>query len=210
MKIYQDNLKEYDAYKLLMSTVVPRPIAWVSTTNDNGSTNLAPYSNFTFLCHRALMIGVGMGRKPSDLNIMKDTERNIRRTGEFVVNIPSVKHLDAVHNSSKDYEYGTSETDILKLNTVLSDTINVHRLVDVNISLECCVDQILNIGPAEFQYHFVTAFIKVFHISDHLIDNSKRINTQELDPLMRIGGPNYAGIGKIFSKSYLTSGYLDK
>jgi flavin reductase (DIM6/NTAB) family NADH-FMN oxidoreductase RutF len=210
MKLHRDNLKGYDPYKLIMSTVVPRPIAWISTTNENGTTNLAPYSNFTFLCYRALMVGVGMGRKAENPDIMKDTERNIRRTGEFVINIPSVQHLDAVHESSKEYSYGTSELDMLKLNSVLADHVNVQRLTDVGLSLECSVDQILNIGPKEIQYHFVTAFIKMFHIDDQLIDSNERIDTQQLDPLMRIGGPNYASIGETFFKGYLTAGYVNK
>lgn len=210
MKIHRDNLQGYDPYKLIMSTVVPRPIAWISTSNEDGSTNLAPYSNFTFLCYRALMIGVGMGRNAENANIMKDTERNIRRTKEFVINIPSVSHLSAVHESSKEHAYGVSESALLGLRTTDSDTINVQRLTDVNLSLECSVDQILNIGPTELQYHFVTALIKVFHINDQLLDNSDRIDTLKLDPLMRIGGPNYASIGETFSLSYLTAGYLNK
>ena len=210
MKIFTNNLQGQDPYKLLMSTVVPRPIAWVSTKNENGTLNLAPFSNFTFLCHRALMVGIGMGRKPDNLEIMKDTEKNIRRTNEFVINVPSSRHLDAVHQSSVDYEYGISESEILKLTTVKSETVDVERLSDVEISMECKLDQILEIGPKKFKYHFITGFISVFHINDELMDSDNRINTVAVDPLMRIGGPNYAQVGKTFQKTYLTKGYLDK
>lgn len=194
----------------MMSAVVPRPIAWISTVNENGSVNLAPFSNFTFLCHRAMMIGVGMGRKPYDLDQMKDSERNIRRTGEFVVNIASVKHLDQLHESSRDYPHDVSEVDVLGLELCESDRVSTPRLKDVGVSLECKLDQVLMIGLPEHRYHFFTAYTEVVHVAPGLFNDKGRIDTPLLDPLMRIGGGGYAGIGQIFDRTYLTTGYLDK
>lgn len=207
MKIFVEQLdKNIDPYKLITGSIVPRPIAWVTTLNENSTVNLAPYSNFTFLSTSAAMLGIGMQRKSPEFVEMKDTEINIRRTGQFVVNIGSIEHLALIQESSKEYPLGVSETDKLRIETVSSDYVQVPRLADVGISMECVVDRFEEYGLPN-TYVFVSAFVKVFHIRDELFSHDGRIDSTKLNPVLRIAGPNYAELGKIYQTEYLNKGY---
>ena len=86
-----------EMYRLMSGIVVPRPIAWISTLSGAGLVNLAPFSCFTFVSNSPPMIGVNIGRKAGK---EKDTARNIRRAGDFVVNIGTLSMTDLIHSSA--------------------------------------------------------------------------------------------------------------
>src|SRR5271154_6603215 len=103
---YPEDLSHGDTYRLLTGALVPRPIAWVSTVNDDGTFNLAPFSFFTAISTDPIILAIAMSRR---VDAKKDSLRNIERTGEFVVNIADDRLSHAVQTSGADLPYGESE-----------------------------------------------------------------------------------------------------
>jgi flavin reductase (DIM6/NTAB) family NADH-FMN oxidoreductase RutF len=127
---------EVNAYKLLNSLVVPRPIAWVSTVDAEGRGNLAPHSFFT----------VASGRPPVILFSSlghKDTVTNIEQTGEFVVSITSEDLFEQVNASSAPFEHGDDEARLLGIDTEPSTTVRPERVAASPASIECRLERIL-------------------------------------------------------------------
>ena len=206
MKIFTDKLGDIDPYKLITGSVVPRPIAWVTTINETGVINLAPFSNFATMGAKSLRVGFGVLK--NDDSTTKDTERNIRLNNQCVIHIGSVEHLEQLHQSSFSYNADVSEIELMGIQTVPSDAIIVPRIPDIGVSMECkIIDEVR--FDEDPDYSFFVAKVLVFHIDDELYSNNGRIDTQKLNPLMRIGGPNYASIGEIFERKYLTAGYKE-
>lgn len=178
-------------YRLLSGLVVPRPIAWITTLSPTGVVNLAPFSCFTFVSNRPPMLGVNIGRKAGQ---RKDTGANILLSREYVLHIGNSSQLHAIHESSAEHAADVSEVELLGLATLASDTIAVPRLADAPVAMECRLSQVIPFGDtgAEFFVGEVTRF----HLRDGLMRNGK-VETLELDPVCRIGGPNYATLGRI-------------
>ena len=109
MKIQAENLDKREAYRLFTSVIVPRPIAWVTTLNDDGSINAAPFSFFMGVTIKPPRLALSVSSRGDN---PKDTARNILRTKEFVVNIVTKSTADAMYISSGEYEYGKSEIEI--------------------------------------------------------------------------------------------------
>lgn len=179
------------AYKLLTGSVVPRPIAWITTVSPGGLVNLAPFSAFTFLSNTPPMIGVSIGRKAG---VLKDTARNIRASREFVVNVADESRIDAVHASAREYPADVGEAELLGLATVASAAVVPPRLEVARVALECRLARVLTFGAA--RTNFFVAEVEVFQIDDTLLTDGK-IDTARLRPLARLGGPRYATLGSI-------------
>lgn len=184
-------LSEREAYRLLTGIVVPRPIAWITTRSEAGGVNLAPFSAYIILANNPMMIGVSIGRRGADL---KDTARNITRTGQFVVNAPHVSQAELVHLSAEELPHEVSEVEMLGIETLPSDTIDAPRLAGVSISLECEYVQSIEFGRSKTE--LLVGEVKVVHVQEGLLDNGK-IDTAALQPLGRVAGPRYAGIGAV-------------
>jgi flavin reductase (DIM6/NTAB) family NADH-FMN oxidoreductase RutF len=183
------DLSKESAYKLLIGSVVPRPIAWISTLSRFGKVNLAPFSAFTFLSSRPPMIGVSIGRRDGAL---KDTAKNILRDGEFVVNIADMALIKPLHRSSFPYEEHESEVDQLDLATLESRDIRPPRVADAPINLECTLHQALEFGSDRAQ--LFVGEVQRFHVRDPLCVDGK-VDSFALDPVARLGGPHYASLG---------------
>ena len=132
------------AYKLLAGLVTPRPIAWVTTLNEDGSVNAAPFSFFNVLGTRPPILGFAPGDK--ERGIPKDTARNIRRTGEFVVNLVDEACAEQMNLTSSEVAAGVSEIELAELKTEASASIAVPRIVEAPVALECREWSTLEIG----------------------------------------------------------------
>lgn len=177
------------AYKLLCGVVVPRPIAWVSTRSAAGVSNLAPFSCFTFVSHRPPMLGVSIGRRP---NGFKDTAHNIHETREFVVHIGDETLLDPLHRTGAEFPPNVSEAEQLGLELVASRLVTPLRVSRAPIAMECRLHKVVDFGNNQF---FVGE-VHLFHIREGLaVDN--KIDTTQLRPIARLGGPNYSTLGDI-------------
>lgn len=193
MRIDPSELGAEQSYRLLTGIVVPRPIAWVSSLSETGAVNLAPFSTFTFVSPKPPMLAFSVGRRGG---VYKDTARNILKSEEYVVHLADSSLLEAVHESSIEFEPHVSEVEHLKLATTPSERVAVPRLVDAPIAMECRFRQCLEFGDTRSR--LIVGEILVFHIRDGLVENGK-IDTAALDPIARIAGPRYARLGEIIT-----------
>ena len=142
-------LQARDAYKLLAGTVVPRPIAWVTSVNDEGLVNAAPYSFFNAIGSNPALLALGIGDREigaAKHSPAKDTARNIRERGEFVVNLVSRDLAEAMNITAIDFPPDKSEVEAAGLKLAPAQMINVPRLKNSPVSLECREHTTLNIG----------------------------------------------------------------
>ena len=191
MRILASDMDPQQTYKLLTGIIVPRPIAWVCTLSGAGVANLAPFSAFTFVSNMPPMIGVNVGRKAG---VMKDTGNNIHARREYVVHIADQALLHPLHESAEEHPPDVSEVDLLGLETAPCDFVSVPRLVAAPVAMECRLHQSIAFGVTGSE--FMVGEILAFHIRDGLAKDHK-IDTLALDPVCRLGGPNYATLGKI-------------
>jgi flavin reductase (DIM6/NTAB) family NADH-FMN oxidoreductase RutF len=188
MEIPTESLSTEAAYKLLVGAVVPRPIAWITTLSAHGTVNLAPFSFYTALSHRPLMLGINVGRRGGKL---KDTARNILERREFVVNVCVESMVEQVHRSGGFYPEDVSEVEVLGLDTVPGRAVDVPRLAQSPISMECRLVQALEFGDEAA--NFMVGTVKHVHVQDELYRDGK-VDTARLRPLARVAGPAYAGL----------------
>lgn len=191
MRIAPETLDPERTYRLMTGVVVPRPIAWVATLNAHGGVNLAPFSCFTFVSNKPPMVGINVGRKAG---VLKDTGVNIRANGEFVVHIADDTMIEPVHLSSVEYPPEVSEVQVLGLQTIGSDRVAVPRLAMAPVSIECRLHAAIPFGQTGSE--FIVGEVLMFHVSDHLYSDGK-IDSARLQPVCRLGGPNYARLGEI-------------
>ena len=187
------SLDDDGRYKLMTGIVVPRPIAWVTTMSDEGLVNAAPFSAFTFLSYRPIMLCISVAGRGGK---MKDTERNIRARGEFVVNMADEAMVRELHLSAGDYPSDVSEVEDLGLQTVACEQVEVPRLADAAMSMECRLDQILPFG--EVGHHLIIGTAVRIHVRESLYANG-RIDVRKYRAVGRLGGPNYVTAGTILT-----------
>ncbi|GGF51177.1 flavin reductase [Marmoricola endophyticus] len=188
--IAASDLDPEQTYRLLSGVVVPRPIAWITTVDEAGVVNLAPFSCYTFVSTAPPLIGVNVGRKAGTL---KDTGTNIERSGEFVVNVPAEEHSELVHLSAVEHPPATSEVDLLGLETSTSRLVTPPRLALAPLAMECRWQQTVPFGRTGSQ--FMVGEVVCFHVREDLWVDGK-VDTPTLRPLARLGGPTYATIGE--------------
>jgi flavin reductase (DIM6/NTAB) family NADH-FMN oxidoreductase RutF len=190
LSIRADSLDAEGCYRLLSGIVVPRPIAWISTQSAAGLVNLAPFSCYTYVCSKPPMVGINIGRRAGQ---RKDTSRNIVERGEFVVNIGDETMVEAIHRSADEYGPDVSETELLGLELAASEVIATPRLAAVPVAMECRLHSVQEFG--ETRAEFIVGEVLVFHFREGICERGK-VDTATLRPLARLGGPNYAGLGK--------------
>lgn len=180
------DLTAADGYALLSGIVVPRPIAWVTTMDTQGRVNAAPFSCYTYVSNRPPMLAINMGKRDGK---PKDTVNNLRARGTYVVNVVTDELIEQMHQSSFDYPADVSEPEVLGLKLAPSRLIEVPRLADVPISLECKLRHVYEFG--EQQNELVIGEVVAFTIADDILVGG-RIDIQKFRPPGRIGGPNYS------------------
>jgi flavin reductase (DIM6/NTAB) family NADH-FMN oxidoreductase RutF len=191
MIVDPQSLSAEKSYRLLTGVVVPRPIAWVTTLNRLGGVNLAPFSAFTFVSPKPPMIGISVGRKGA---VHKDTARNILSTEEYVVHIADQPLTETLHLSSEEVADDVSEAEMLSVETTQSTHLSVPRVANAPIAMECRLRHVVEFG--ETRSRFIVGEVLLFHIRDGLLNDGK-IQTMDLNPICRLGGPNYATLGEI-------------
>lgn len=194
MNILVSSIDRLAGYKLLTGSIVPRPIAWVTSVSAAGVVNLAPFSAFTYLSTEPILIGINIGPRRGKENERKDTARNIIEAGEFVVNIADDSLIEAVHLSSAEHPPEVSEVELLGLELAPSQHISAPRLAIAPIAMECRFQQILEFGQRRNE--FLVGEIIAFNIRDDLYEGGK-INSGRLKPICRLAGPNYASLANI-------------
>jgi flavin reductase (DIM6/NTAB) family NADH-FMN oxidoreductase RutF len=183
-------------YKLMAGGILPRPIAFVSTVNADGSCNLAPFSYFNAVSSIPPTIMFAVTYKSN--GDKKDTLINIERSGEFVVNTVSEWMAQPMNHCSAEYPYGVSELEKVGLTPIPSDTVAPPRVQESPIHLECKLFQAIPVGlPGPGASTVVIGEIVKFHIHKAAYQDGK-VLVEELKPLARLGGLAYGTIGDIF------------
>ncbi|MEE4543867.1 flavin reductase family protein [Streptomyces sp. V4-01] len=174
-----------DFYKLLTSVVVPRPIAWISTTDrDRTCDNLAPHSFFTVSCVSPPIVQfTSVGRK--------DSVRNVEATGEFVVNLACEHLFEQVNATATDFPYGVSEFDEVGIAREPSLRVRAPRVAGSPVALECALHSTVRLGDS------TVVFGRVVHaaVSEAVLVDG-RPDVRRLRPLARLGGNEWSTVGE--------------
>ncbi|MFT9598862.1 flavin reductase family protein [Mesobacillus sp.] len=190
MEIKTDNLEWRDAYKLLQGSVLPRPIAFVSSQDENGIANLAPFSFFTVISANPMMVCFSPMRRGTD-GAKKDTLKNIEGTKEFVINIVSEEFVQQMNDCATEFASDVDEFEASGLTKVDSVAVKPSRVKESKVHLECVLDQVLHFGGEEAGAgSLVIGKVVHVHVADELYE-SGRINSEKLNPVGRLAGATY-------------------
>ena len=179
-----------ERYKLLIGLVIPRPIAWVSTWSENGVANCAPFSFFNVISEAPPLCILSFNRR-SD-GAMKHTLKNIRRTGEFVVNLVDEATANAMHASSDEIPETESEFAKYGLTPVPAVLVKHPRIGEAAASLECKIERRIEFGP---ERELVIGAILLIHAREGIIDPKTKRISEEL----------YRPVGRLFASRYCTT-----
>ncbi|MDZ4134897.1 MAG: flavin reductase family protein [Paracoccaceae bacterium] len=176
------------SYKLLASTVTPRPIAWVTTQNAQGVVNAAPYSFFNAMGHTPPTVALGLVRDAA--RGFKDTAQNILDTGEFVVNLVPEHLAEAMNQTSVAAPPGVSEMELAGLEAAPSTHIRPPRIAQSPVSFECVTLTALVTGP---QQTIVIGRVLAVHVADAFVLDADRghIDTPALGLIGRMHGAGW-------------------
>lgn len=158
-----ETLTPQNRYKLVVSSVVPRPIAWVVSQDEAGTVNAAPYSFFNAFSDDPVVIGFGAGPRPE--GALKDTADNIRRTGEFVVNLVPESAIQGMNATAVDFPPGTDELAEAGLTKVASTRVKPPRIAESPVALECVTFQLVPAG----RHTIVLGRVVAMHIKDDCV-----------------------------------------
>ncbi len=186
MQIDPAGLDPRAVYRLMISVIVPRPIAWVSTVSPDGVPNAAPFSYFQALGGKPPMVMIAVGDRRTGEH--KDTRRNIEATGEFVVNMVSEDSGPAMVKCSVDHPYEVSEFEEAGLEAIPSERVGPPRIGQSKVSLECKLDRVLEIAGSGI----CIGEVVLFHLTDDLLDENGLVDADRLNPLGRLGGSGYS------------------
>lgn len=184
-------------HKLMIGSIVPRPIALVSTISNNNIYNLAPFSYFNGVCSNPPTIMFAPARRGYDGKI-KDTLKNIQEMNEFVINIVSEDIVEPMVACSTDFDESVDEFEISGFTPIKGDRVCAPRVKESKMSFECKLNTIVEIGNAEPGGGFVViGEIILFHIKDEVIEDGK-IDLASLQPIGRLAGNNYTRVSDSF------------
>jgi len=185
-----------ERYKLLVSTVTPRPIAWIVSQNAQGQLNAAPFSFFNALSGDPPIVGIGIGSH--EPGRPKDTRRNISETSEFVVNLVSEEAAAAMNITAIEFERGINELAEAQLATIPSVYVKPPRIAVSPVSMECALLQIIELGPDNA---LVLGRVLAMNVRDEaVLDPAKHyIDTPKLKLIGRMHGTGwYARTSDLF------------
>jgi flavin reductase (DIM6/NTAB) family NADH-FMN oxidoreductase RutF len=174
------------SYRLLIGSVVPRPIAFVSTISRGGATNLAPFSFFNAICAEPPSICFSVSNRIP----LKDTVVNIRATGEFVVNIVSEAIAEQMNLCSGDYPAGMSEFSVSGLTPEASEIVKPPCVRESPVNMECKLIQIVDVGTRLGGASLIIGEVVRFHFDPAIADNF-RVDSGKLRAIGRMGGNEY-------------------
>lgn len=184
-------------YRTLTSLVIPRPIGWISTVDEDGNENLAPFSYFNAVSDRPPTVMFSAGDLDDGL---KDTPRNALETEEFVANLATRDLVESVDKTSAYVD--ENEFDVAGLERTPAETVAPPRVASARAAMECEVSESLRIG----RHTVVFGEVTLFHVDDSLTtddDGTQKVEGAAVDAVGRCGGPYYTGIDLLdFTRTY--------
>ena len=185
-----------ERYAWMTATVLPRPIAFISTVSPEGVVNLAPFSYFNGVSSTPPVLSVAIGPKRG--GVSKDTIRNIEATGELVINVVPRAIAELMVKTSGDYDPDVSEFDVSGLTRVPSQLVRPPRVGECPIAFECRCLQVVKVGAQDMATSLVLAEVVLLHVSDDVLTDG-RVDPRKVDPVARLGGSLYATLGEVWS-----------
>lgn len=187
------------AYQWMTTTIMPRPIAWVSTVSPDGRTNLAPFSFFQGItANPPTLMFVPVNNREGQ---KKDTVRNIELVPEFVVNLVPYRLAEPMNASAALLPYGESEFEKFGVTSAPSARIRPPRVAQAPVAYECTLQQIVNIGTGALAANVVFGRIVAAHVSDEVIGADGYPDSAKLDLVGRLGREDYTMTRDTFALS---------
>jgi flavin reductase (DIM6/NTAB) family NADH-FMN oxidoreductase RutF len=183
-------------YKLLTATVVPRPIAWVSTIDNEEILNLAPFSFFNIISEdppHLMFSTVRTGNKN------KDTLNNILSNNQFVVNLVTEDVVEQMNTTSQPVDAGVNEFELANVTPIDSIYVKPKRVKESLVHFECemvhhyFIENHQNGGAC-----IIIGKIITMHIDDSILMENYKINLEKYKPVARLAGSNYSKLGELF------------
>ena len=185
MLFEMNKVKPRQVYNLLIGLVAPRPIALVTSFNEDGSLNAAPFSAYNYLCTDPPIIALGVTNRPGEELIPKDTARNIRRSGEFVVNVTTEDIAQKMNICATDFPANVSELEMAGFGTAPSATVKVPRILEAHAALECVEHTTLEIGHSRI----ILGRVLAMYVEDKFVDPAgPYIRSEEMHAIGRMNG----------------------
>ncbi|MEK8129521.1 flavin reductase family protein [Paenibacillus filicis] len=188
---------ERDNYKLLTGSIIPRPIALVTTLSPDGVVNAAPFSYFSIVSSQPPLVSVSVQRKQG---AMKDTARNAIHTGAFVIHIPDESIVLPMNETAANLPSDESEVIQAGFSLVPSEAVPVPRLMEAKVRLECVLEQSLELGGTggEPACDLLIGRVVRFHLAEEIYEQG-HILAEKLRPVSRLAGSYYARLGEQFA-----------
>lgn len=189
------SISERENYKFLIGSIIPRPIAFVTTLSEEGVLNGAPFSYFNIVSSNPPMISLSIQRTEGR---QKDTARNITSLKEFVVHIVDDQNVEKINKTAATLPPNQSEIELAGLTSVASKGVSVPGVKEAKVRFECVLEQSLELGGVNSPgCDFIIGRVVQYHIEDDIYENG-RIDPRGLAAVSRLAGANYAKIGESF------------
>jgi len=186
-----------DAYNWMINAITPRPIAWVSTLNSEGKTNLAPFSFFQGVCASPpTVIFCGAHDRTGK---KKDSVLNVEAVPEFVVNVVPYSLHEVMNLTASPLPHGESEFEKFDIATAPSEKVRPPRVAAAPIAMECKLERIIELGNGPLGSSVVFGTIVCMHVSEAVLDAKGAIDAVKLDTIGRMGGDWYTRTTELFS-----------
>lgn len=170
--------------RLIKSAVTPRPIAWISTVDEDGTENLAPFSSYTYVGSSQPVV---VFNSPSEASgRMKDTARNALETGEFAVNVVTEASIERMDRTAASLPPGESEFEFADVGRGPCRRIAPPRVAEAAVTMECTLYDAIEV----YEKVMILGDVVHYHVSDDVMADGK-IDSRKIDTVGRLGGPNY-------------------
>lgn len=188
---------ERENYKLLTGSIIPRPIAFVTSVTADGTINGAPFSYFNIVSSNPPMVSLSIQRQHGE---QKDTARNILAGKEFVVHIVDEQNVEKVNETAASLPADQSEISLANLTLVDSAKVKTPGVKEAKIRFECFLEHSIVLGGTGDQpgADLIIGKILQYHIDEGIIFGDKKIDPDKLQAVSRLAGINYAKVGEVF------------
>lgn len=179
-----DELDPDEHARIIKTVVTPRPIAWISTVDEDGNENLAPFSSYNYVAFHPPVV---LFNSPSEASgRMKDTARNAIETEEFAVNVVTEAHLEAMDHTSASVPPEESEFELADVDRAECREIAPPRVADAVVTMECTLYDAIEV----YEKVMILGDVQRYHFADDVLTDGK-VDSRNLDTVGRLGGPYY-------------------
>jgi flavin reductase (DIM6/NTAB) family NADH-FMN oxidoreductase RutF len=190
LRIVPEETKTKDLHQFLVGSIAPRPIAFVSTVDEEVNPNLAPYSFFNAFSSNPPILVFSSNRRVLN-NTTKDTLSNVMNTKEVVINVVNHDIVRQMAVTSVEFPSNINEFEKAGLNTIPSEKVRPFRVKESPVQMECKVKEIITLGDHGGAGHLILCEVVLMHIAEHVVDENNRINPHKLDLMGRLGRAYY-------------------